>query len=104
MKWCGKIGFGESVETKPGIWVDKIVERKYSGLVLQNTHLAQSAQQANDEINVNNQISVVADPYANQNFQGIRYVTWMGSKWKVTSARIQYPRIVLTIGGVYKGE
>jgi hypothetical protein len=28
-------------------------------------------------------------------------VRWLGDTWEITSAEIQYPRIILTIGGQY---
>jgi len=37
------------------------------------------------------------------NFQNIRYITYLGTNWKVTSIDTQYPRLVLSIGGVYNG-
>ena len=103
MKWYGVIGFGETVETKPGVWEDKITQRTYFGDVTRNTRMLQSGGQVNDNINVSNLISVVADPYANQNFHSIRYVEFMGTKWKVSNVDVQYPRLILTVGGVYNG-
>lgn len=103
MKWYGVIGFGETVETKPGVWEDKITQRTYFGDVTRNTRILQSGGQVNDNINVSNLISVVADPYANQNFHSIRYIEFMGTKWKVSSVDVQYPRLILTVGGVYNG-
>ena len=103
MKWYGLIGFGETVETKPGVWVDQIKPRAYFGDVTRNTRMLQSSGQVNDNINVSNLISIVADPYANQNFHSIRYAEYMGTKWKVTNVDVQYPRLILTLGGVYNG-
>lgn len=103
MKWYGVIGFGETVETKPGVWEDKITQRTYFGDVTRNTRMLQSGGQVNDNINVSNLISVVADPYANQNFHSIRYIEFMGTKWKVSNVDVQYPRLILTVGGVYNG-
>ena len=48
-----------------------------------------------------NEISLVADPYARENFHMIRYACFMGTRWEVTSVEVQYPRLVLTLGGVY---
>ena len=103
MKWYGVIGFGETVETKPGVWEDKITQRTYFGDVTRNTRMLQSGGQVNDNINVSNLISVVADPYANQNCHSIRYIEFMGTKWKVSNVDVQYPRLILTVGGVYNG-
>lgn len=103
-KWYGKIGFAETVETSPGVWVEQITERNYYGDITRNTRRLQSTDQLNDNITISNEISIVADPYANQNFHSIRYVEFMGTRWKIDGAEVLYPRLILTLGGVYNGE
>ena len=103
-KYSGKVGYGPtSVETKPGVWVEVIVERDYVGDILRNTRRLQSGESVNDDLSVNNMISIVADPYANENFFAIRYVQWMGTLWKVTEVEVQSPRLLLRLGGKYNG-
>ena len=102
-KWYGKIGYAEMVETEPGLWVEEIKERSYYGDTYRNTRLLQNSGDINDNINIGNQISIVADPYANHNFHTMRYAEFMGSKWKITNVEVQYPRLILTIGGIYNG-
>lgn len=103
-KYYGKIGYAVTVETRPGVWKEQITEREYFGDVMRNVRRLESSQQVNDNINVSNSISIVADPYANDNFHSMRYIEFMGSKWKISSVEVQYPRLVLTIGGLYNGE
>ena len=100
-KFYGAIGYVTTVETRPGVWEEQVTERNYSGDLLQNRHVVQNADQLNDNINIANEISIVADPYANGNFYAMRYVVFMGAKWKITNVRVAYPRLILTIGGVY---
>ena len=100
-KFYGKIGFVKTVEVEPGLWEEQIIERPYYGDLTRNTSRFQSSGGVNDNINISNNISVIADPYANENFQHMRYVEFMGTKWKITNAEVQYPRILLTAGGVY---
>lgn len=101
-KWYGVIGYEETVETEPGLFEEKIEEHSYYGDVIRNTRHIQNSGEINDNININNQISILADPYANKNFHKIRYVEFMGTKWKVSSVDAsQYPRLLLTLGGVY---
>lgn len=102
-KWYGTIGYVETVETKPGIWEEVPTERSYYGDLLRNTSKNQSSGNVNDNINVSNLISIIADPYANEHFHALRYVVFMGAKWKITSVEVQYPRLILTIGGLYNG-
>lgn len=103
-KFYGVIGYGESTEKSPGVWVMDIIERKYSGDTLQFYRRLESSGNVNDNIDINNKISIVADPFAYENFHIIRYVEWMGVKWKVTNVEIQRPRLILTVGGVYNGK
>lgn len=103
-KWYGSIGYAETAETEPGLWEEQITERQYYGDLIRNIRKLQTSGGVNDDINVANEISIVADPYANQNFHAMRYVDFMGAKWKITSVEVQYPRLILTIGGVYNGE
>lgn len=100
-KFSGMIGFAELVETKPGVWAEDIIEHKYYGDLVRNNRRLQSANQLNDDINIANEISIIADPYAKQNFHSMRYVKFMGTKWKVSSVDVQYPRLILSLGGVY---
>lgn len=101
-KWCGNIGYNITTETAPGVWEENIVPHKHFGDVTRNTRSLQSADQLNDNVNVSNEISIVADPFSRENFHSMRYIEFMGAKWKITNASVQYPRIVLTIGGLYK--
>lgn len=102
-KFYGKIGYAITNETTPGVWVEQIVERSYYGDVIRNIRRLQSSENLNDDINVSNEISIVADAFANQNFHSMRYVEYMGTKWKVSSVEVKYPRLILSIGGVYNG-
>lgn len=102
-KFYGKIGYAISEETVPGVWVEQIIERSYYGDVIRNIRRLQSSENLNDDINVSNEISIVADAFANQNFHSMRYVEYMGTKWKVSSIEVKYPRLILSIGGVYNG-
>jgi hypothetical protein len=98
------IGFAKTVEDRPGVWDEHITEKgPYFGDEVRNTRRLQSADQTNDHVNISNEISIVADPYANQNFHAMRYVEFMGTKWKITSVEVRYPRLILTLGGLYNG-
>lgn len=102
-KWYGKIGYAKTVETRPGIWEEEITERNYYGEVLQLNRRLQPAGQVNDDIEITNRISILADPFAKMNFHSMRYLSFMGTVWKITSVEVQYPRLILNVGGVYNG-
>lgn len=101
-KWFGRIGYATPTETSPGIWEDVITERESYGDTVRNMRRLTGAEKLNDNVKINEELSIIADPYAISNFHNIRYVTYMGAKWKVDSVDAsQYPRLVLTMGEVY---
>ena len=104
-KYYGIIGFVRQVETKPGIYEEVSTEKHYYGEILKNLARHQSANQLNDNFVVSDEISIIADGYLRDNLACIKYVNYMGVNWKVTNLDgSNYPRIVLTLGGVYNGK
>lgn len=103
-KWFGRIGYAEQLETTPGVWEEKIVERNYYGDVVRNYRKLEPSGEVNDNINVSMEISIVADPYAIRNFHAMRYIEYMGSLWKLSNVEVNYPRLILQIGGLYNGQ
>ena len=101
-KFYGVIGYAVTKETAPGVWTEEIAEQSYYGDLTRNMRRLQDSGDLNDDINVANEISIVADPYAN--FHSMRYVAFMGAKWKISKVEVQYPRLILTLGGVYNGK
>lgn len=105
MRFYGKVGYGETVEnpTDSGVWIDNIVEYTYIGDVIRNTRKLSDGEYLNNDLSVNNTISIVADQYANEHFFAIRYVEWAGAFWTVSEVEVQSPRLLLRLGGVYNG-
>ena len=103
-KWYGKIGYADNVEVEPGVREDSIVEHSYYGDLNRNTRSLQNSGGINDNINLSNEISIVADPYTSENFYKMRYVEFAGTKWKITNVEVKYPRLILSIGGVWNGN
>lgn len=103
-KFYGKVGYSEQVEIEAGIFSqNEIVEHYYRGEVMSNFRRLSSGDSINDSVEINNKFSIIADPYACQNFHNIRYIEYLGTKWKVTNVEDQRPRLILTAGGVYNG-
>ena len=86
-KFYGILGYVETTEVRKGVFMEEAAERPCVG----------------DIVNLSNQLSIVADPYAMDHYFAIRYVKWNGGCWKVTGVEIQWPRLLLTIGGLYNG-
>jgi hypothetical protein len=103
-RFYGNVGFGIQTETSPGVWQDVITEHDYYGDILRISVNNQDRSTVNNNIVINNEISIISDDFAFANFANIRYVNWMGVNWIVTNITVQYPRLILTIGGVYNGE
>lgn len=103
-KFSGPVGYSTMIkETSPGVWTEIITEYTYYGDVVKNTSRIRGSDKVNDNIIIDNQISIVADEFAYTNLHSIRYVKWMGILWKVASVNVQRPRLLLTIGDVYNG-
>ncbi len=103
-RFHGRVGYGYSVETAPGVWEDVITERNYFGDIVRNTRRRDyDGEKLNADISVGNSISIVADPYAYEHFFAMRYVEWSGALWSITEVEVESPRLILRLGGVYNG-
>lgn len=104
-RFHGEIGFLRTVEEdpehRPGIYVEKLEKRNYFGDVLSNSRRWEQSGNLNDNLVINNRISIVADSFSKQHFGAMKYVRWQGTAWKITNVEIQYPRLILTLGGEY---
>lgn len=103
-KWFGNVGYSETVETVPGVHKPQITTHAYYGDVIRNnTRWSINSESTNDDLSVNCQISIVADPFAINNFHAIKWIEFMGTKWKVASVEPQFPRLLLGLGGEWIG-
>lgn len=101
-KFSGKVGYKIQTETAPGIWQNKIIERKYLGDVVQTAwHSQAAASSLNDNASLNVQIEIVADAFAWKHYADIVYVEYENSKWNVSAIQIRRPRLILNFGSVY---
>lgn len=103
-KFFGELGYGHMTETAPGVYQETITEKSYFGDVIQNTRRLVGEGKVNFDVVLTNNLSVVADAYANENYFAIRYARWNGAVWVVTSVQVQRPRLILELGGVYDGN
>lgn len=106
-RWYGKIGFAEQVETAQSVWTEKITERTYRGDILRNTRRLQDSQEKiSYNISISNQISVVSDAYIRDHFVDMRWVEFMGAKWKAieVDASPQAPRLIITLGELWNED
>ena len=100
-KFFGKIGYAMTQETKPGVWTDQIIEHEYYGDLLRNSYRFQTSDKVNDDVLIANEFSIIADSFAKDKFHLMRYIEFEGTKWKITNVEVRYPRLNLTVGGIY---
>ena len=103
-KWFGKVGYSETVETTPGVWLPQDTVHEYYGDIKRNnTKWTGNSESTNDNLTINVQISIVADPFAIEKFYSMKWIEYMGIKWKITNVEPQFPRLLLTLGGEWNG-
>ena len=102
-RFYGEVGYGYTREFETGVFDLEIVKKNYGGDANNISKANVSSDQVNGELTTNTSISVVADPYAYENFSAIRFVKWSGTYWKVTNVDVKRPRLILRLGGVYNG-
>lgn len=102
-RFCGEVGFGDTVETAPGVWEDVIIERKFFGDVPRNTVQSNRSDSINDDSDFSTSIDIVASNYAFSHLKNIRYIKFDGELWEIDRIEVKRPRLILSLGGVYNG-
>lgn len=97
------VGYVLPASLVDGVQEVSITERVYKGEVLETIASSSEADKVNDDIRLQHRISVVADAFAFENFSRIRYVLWEGVPWTAQTVRVERPRIIISLGGVYHG-
>ena len=103
-KFYGKVGFISETETSPGVWESVVTERPYYGDVIRFDRRWDQPQEVQDNLTLSEEIRIVADSYCMDNVEYMKYVERLGVKWKIKSITPEYPRIRLTLGGVYNEQ
>ncbi len=101
-KFFGSIGYAKTEETAPDVWTEVIREiSDVKGDVLKFSHKWDSGKSINDDISISNKISIIANSFLLECVGTMRYVKWMGVKWKISDISVEYPRLILSLGGVF---
>lgn len=103
-RFYGQVGFVHDVAGAADTIIEEPTEKYYKGDLISSNRRLEDSTELNDNIKVNNQISIIADAYAYSNIFAMRYVKWMGAAWKVTNVDVKHPRLILTLGGEYNGK
>ncbi len=105
-RFAGQVGYGESTEVRPGVFEDVITERSYFGDVNRNARAlgeSDATTGVNRDLILQNEISLLADPYAYEHYHAMRYIRWAGAYWTVQSVEERRPRLILRLGPKYNG-
>lgn len=104
-KFHGNVGYAHDEESPPGsgVWVKVVTEREYFGDVIRESRQFSNTNQVNDNLSLNNRVSIVSDDFANSNLASMVYVIVGGVYWRVSTVEINRPRLILSLGGVYNG-
>lgn len=97
------IGYALQEEIRPGVWAAENIHEVNKIVDVNPNFRHQQTDSPNQNLTTSDEISIIADAFACKNFSNIRYVRYMGANWIVSSTRLSYPRIILTLGGVYNG-
>lgn len=106
MKFAGMIGFEIYEENPPGSgkWEPRIVEKFYRGTMEQELRRLYSGEDRNKDINIDNRIRIVANPFAQENYAQMKFAEHMGACWEIKTVDVRcYPHMYLYLGGVYNG-
>lgn len=108
-RFYGKVGFAVTREVRPGIFKEVYKEKYYKGDIVKSNRRWDAADKLNDDISINNDISIISDSFAMSHFGVMRYVRFKGRKgekdqlFEITSAMLDTDthRITLSLGGVF---
>lgn len=102
-KYSGMIGFGFNKEIETDVHDDVIEEHHYYGNIEKNVSRFNQGSNQSGESLITNNFSIVGDSFLFEHLADIRYICWKNQKWVVASIEEQYPRINITLGGIYNG-
>lgn len=102
-KFYGEIGYSQTVLIRPGVSEEVITERSYYGDVLRDAINVRLSDEVLPEFSTGNSFSILADPYAYENMDAMRYLRWNGVLWLIKQVEVREHRLIVRIGGVYNG-
>lgn len=101
-RFFGKIGYVHTVR-EGGVSEDVAIEREYYGNELRSLRYFRDGDSILGEVTQQTRISILADAYALENYEDIRYLIKAGTAWTVDSVEVERPRLILSMGDRYNG-
>lgn len=103
VRYHGSIGYGQTVEVRPGVMEDVITERKLYGDVLRPSRSFDMDDKIIPDSRLGNRISVIVNDEITANIDTIRFIEYRGNLWHVTRIEEERPRLIISMGEVYNG-
>lgn len=106
-KYSGKLGLVyPDAETAPGIWApEKVEEVSVKGDTLNlSKSYSPSSQSINDDLTLSKRVSIIASSDLIADTASMRYLTYLGQRWKIVEIDFQRPRLIFTLGGIWNGR
>ena len=101
MKFYGEVGFVKTIVNEVSVAEESVTLVPYYGEIIRDKRRIDSSDKIVKDISLQNEVSIVADKFMTDNLAWIKFVKWRGINWSVDSVDINYPRITLSLGGVY---
>lgn len=102
-RFFGKVGFAAGTTRSGGVSEDVIVEREYYGEEKRSSRYFRQGESVLGEITQQTRIEIMADAYALENYEDIKYLVKAGTTWVVDSVQPERPRLTLVLGSKYNG-
>lgn len=104
-----KLVIGYAIQKKspeqPGVISEVIKEVKYGGDVIKNGKRDENTANLINDIQLDNDFSIVADKFAKEHFHNMKYVIFYGTKWHISSVDASNPpRMTIRVRGVYNEQ
>jgi hypothetical protein len=101
-RYSGAIGIRKpAVQTSPGIFEVVVEEILVTGNIYRKPIRWSAGEAAQDTLQMNQVVSVIAPESVQTKLDDIIYVTYQGIKWTVRSIEYSRPRLDLSLGGKY---
>lgn len=103
-RFFGRVGYVKEPIRTDGVVRNVIEERPYYGDEKRMVRYFNTGDSVNGKVSVRTtRLEIMADAYALENFQDIRYVEWAGTFWEVDTVEPERPRLTLVLGERYTG-
>ena len=106
-KFHGYIGYVNTVTDVTGVTREVVTETECSGMLIRNYLQAGPSNKVVEDFNISNTISVRINPTLLERMMHLKYIAFLSpmidGRWKIKTVDMNYPNLVLTLGGVYNG-